>query len=210
MRRWLAFVLLFSAAPSVAQRDFLTAAEIDQLREIQEPDARLQLYVGFANQRMAQIQQLVAKEKTGRSRMIHEVLDEYTKIIDAIDAVTDDALRRRAPLDAGIKAVVEGEKRMLSSLEKIAESRPKDLEAYKFMLEQAILATRDSMELAEQDLETRAADVDAQAAKEKKEREALMRPEEVQAKRDSEQKEQEQKKKVPTLRRPGETAKEKP
>jgi len=210
MRRWLALVCLLAAAPCAAQRDFLTAAEIDMLREIQEPDARLHLYIGFASQRVAQLQQLVAKEKTGRSRMIHEVLDEYTRIIDAIDTVTDDALRRKAPLETGIKAVADGEKRMLASLTKIAESQPKDLEAYRFMLEQAIAATRDSMEHAEQDLKTRTADVEAQAAKERKEREALMRPEEVRAKRDSEQKEEEQKKRIPTLRRPGETPKEKP
>ena len=210
MKPWLALVCLLAATPGVAQRDFLTAAEIDTLREIQEPDARLQLYIGFAGQRVAQLQQLVAKEKVGRSRMIHEVLDEYTKIIDAISTVTDDALRRRSPLDLGIKAVAEGEKQMLGSLTKISESQPKDLEAYRFMLEQAIAATRDGMELAEQDLKTRTADLDAQQAKERKEREALMRPEEVRAKRDSEQKEQEQKKKIPTLRRPGEPAKEKP
>ncbi|HSW49773.1 MAG TPA: hypothetical protein VLH09_06330, partial [Bryobacteraceae bacterium] len=189
MKRWLVFACLLSAAPAPAQRDFLTAAEIDQLREIQDPDARLQLYAGFAAQRMAQLQQLVAKEKTGRSRMIHEVLGEYTSIVEAIDAVSDDALRRSAPLDAGIKAVVDGHKRMLGSLEKIAESRPKDLEAYKFALEQAILATRDSLELAEQDLKTRSSDVQAREAKERKEREALMRPEELQVKRDNEQKE---------------------
>jgi hypothetical protein len=210
MRRLLTFVCLLAASPCGAQRDFLTAAEIDTLREIQDPDARLTLYIGFANDRISQLQQLVAKEKTGRSKMIHEVLDEYTKIVDAIDAVTDDALRRRAPLAKVITDVADGEKRMLATLVKISESEPKDLEAYKFMLEQAIAATRDSMELAEQDLKTRGADVEAQAAKERKEREALMRPEEVQAKRDSEQKEQEQKKKVPTLRRPGETPKEKP
>ncbi len=210
MRRLLAFVCLLAASPCVAQRDFLTAAEVDMLREIQEPDARLTLYIGFAGDRISQLQQLVAKEKTGRSKLIHEVLDEYTKIIDAIDTVSDDALRRRAPLDKGVKDVAEGEKRMLGALVKISESQPKDLEAYKFMLEQAIAATRDSMELAGEDLKTRSGEVAAQAAKEKKEQEALMRPEEVQAKRDSEQKEQERKKKVPTLRRPGETPKENP
>ncbi|MFB3779371.1 MAG: hypothetical protein ACE141_17265 [Bryobacteraceae bacterium] len=210
MTRWLILTCLLAATTAAAQRDFLTAAEIDQLREIQDPDARLQLYSGFAAQRVSQLQQLVAKEKTGRSRMIHEVLGEYTKIIEAIDTVSDDALRRRAPLDAGIKAVAEGHKRMLSSLEKIAESRPKDLEAYKFALEQAILATRDSLELAEQDLKARSTDVEAREAKERKEREALMRPEELQVKRDNEQKEEERKKKVPTLRRPGEVPKDKP
>src|SRR5512138_3159589 len=163
MRRLLIIACLLAACPCMAQRDFLTAAEIDMLREIQDPDARLTLYIGFANDRISQLQQLVAKEKTGRSKMIHEVLDEYTQIIDAIDTVTDDALRRRAPLDKGIKEVASGEKRMLAALVKISESQPKDLEAYKFMLEQAIAATRDSMELASADVKTCTQEVDAQA-----------------------------------------------
>jgi hypothetical protein len=207
---WIVLVCLAAALPCAAQRDFLTAAEVDQLREVQDPDARLQLYIGFARQRLTLIQQLVAKEKTGRSRMIHDALDEYTKIIDAIDAVTDDALRRRAPLDAGIKAVAGGEKEMLAALSKIPESKPKDLEVYRFALEQAISATRDSLELAQEDLKSRGSAVEAKEAKERKEREALMRPEEVEAKRAAQKKEEEQKKKIPTLRRPGETVRENP
>jgi hypothetical protein len=52
--------------------------------------------------------------------------------------------------------------------------------------------------------------VRAKDAKEQKERESLMRPEEVRSKRAAEKKETEEKKKVPTLRRPDEDTKEKP
>ncbi len=210
MRLWLPTLCLLAVLPCAAQRDFLTAAEVDQLREIQEPNARLPLYIGFAKQRVALIQQLIAKEKTGRSGMIHDVLDEYSKIIEAIDAVTDDALSRRLPVDTGEKAVVEGEKQFLAAFNKISASPPKDYELYKFALEQAVLATQDSLEMAGGDLKTRAQEVQARDAKEKKEREAAMRPEEVETRRATEQKETEQKKKVPTLRRPGETAEPKP
>ena len=189
MRPLLVLVCLLAALPCAAQRDFLTAAEVDQLREVQEPNARLQLYVGFAKERVALLQQLVAKEKAGRGGMIHDVLDEYSQIIDAMDTVSDDALRRRVPLDTGTKAVAEGEKEMLASLTKISESKPKDLDIYRFALDQAISATQDSLELAQEDLKTRAADVQAEEAKEKKEREALMRPEEVEAKRAAQKKE---------------------
>jgi hypothetical protein len=119
MRACLIAMCLLAALPCAAQRDFLTATEVDQLREIQDPNARLPLYIGFAKQRVTLLQQLIAKEKTGRSGMIHEVIGEYTQIIDAIDTVTDDALRRRLPLDTGIKSVVEGEKEFLAVLNKI-------------------------------------------------------------------------------------------
>jgi hypothetical protein len=61
MRVLVAFLL--TAAAFAQQRDFLTADEIDQVREAQEPNARLLLYVQFARQRMSLLNQLLSKEK---------------------------------------------------------------------------------------------------------------------------------------------------
>lgn len=204
MRMWATFFLLLSALPCAAQRDFLRADEIDMLREAQDPNERLPLYVKFAQERVSLIQQLTAKEKPGRTAMIKEALGEYSKIIDAIDAVSDDALQHKRPADKGIAAVVAGEKGMLATLQKVAQSAPSDLTLYRFVLEQAIEATQDSLDLALEDLGTREAAVQSKEQKEKQERESVMRPEEVEAKQAEQKKEAEQKKKAPTLRRPGE------
>jgi hypothetical protein len=77
---------------------------------------------------------------------------------------------------------------------------------YKFSLEQAISTTSDSLELAMDDLGNRSADLKAKDAKERKAREAVTSPEEVQAKRAQEKQDADSQKKVPTLRRPGEAA----
>lgn len=204
MRLWLAVICLGIAPLTAAERDFLTAAEVEQVRAEQEPNKRLALYVGFAKERIAYLEQLLAKEKPGRSKLVHEVLGEYTRIIEAIDTVSDDALSRRLPLDIGLKAVVEGEKAMLAFLDRVATAPPKDSTLYQFALEQAILATEDSLDLAQQDLKSRASELAERERKERDEREAAMRTEEVQEKREAEKKEAGQKKKVPTLRRPGE------
>ena len=206
MRTWAAFFLLLSALPCAAQRDFLRADEIDMLREAQDPNERLPLYVKFAQERVSLIQQLTAREKPGRTSMIKDALGEYSKIIDAIDAVSDDALQHRRPADIGIAAVVAGEKGMLAALQKVAQSAPSDLTLYRFVLEQAIEATQDSLDLALEDMGTREAAVESKEQKERQERESMMRPEEVEAKQAEQKKEAEQKRKVPTLRRPGETA----
>jgi len=204
MRLWPAVICLWIAPLTAAERDFLTAAEVEQVRQEQEPNKRLALYVGFAKERIAYLEQLLAKEKPGRSKIIHEVLGEYTRIIEAIDTVSDDALSRRLPLDVGLKAVVDGEKAMLAFLDRVAAAPPKDSTLYQFALDQAILATEDSLDLAQQDLKSRASELAERERKERDEREAAMRTEEVQEKREAEKKETEQKKKVPTLRRPGE------
>jgi hypothetical protein len=194
--------------PAFGQRDFLTNEEIEQVRLAQDPNVRLTLYLEFAKQRLGQIEQLMAEEKPGRSTFVHDLLEQYTKIIDAVDAVSDDALRRKIEIAPGMKAVADAEKDMLARLEQIEKSEPKDISRYQFVLESAIETTRDSAELAAADLKERSTEVLATEKKQQEEREAAMRPEEVAAKRAAEKKETEQKRKVPTLRRKGEVVKE--
>src|SRR5882757_1219675 len=115
-------------------RDFLTPNEVEQVREAQDPNERLLLYVHFAQTRMDLIQQYLAKEKPGRSIFIHDNLEDYSQIIEAIDSVADDALRRNKPIDKGMLLVLDAEKDFLDKLTKIQDADPRDLDRYKFVL----------------------------------------------------------------------------
>jgi len=206
-----AFALVLIAGTCLAQRDFLTADEVDQIRQVQEPNERMQLYLVFARQRASLIEQAIAKNKPGRSKFVHDLLEDYTKIIESIDTVSDDALKRKLNISLGSKAVADTHKQLIAQLEKIRDSQPPDLSRYQFALDQAIDATRDSMELATSDLNQRSTEVLSRVEKEKKEREENMRPDEVKAKQETEKaekKDAEPKKKAPTLRRKGEVVKE--
>ena len=207
--RWLAIVVMFAVSGFAQERDFLTADEVDQLREIQEPNARLKLYVVFARQRLALLQQFLSKEKPGRSALIHDTLEDYTHIIEAIDMVADDALVRKVSLDIGMKEVATAETEMLATLQKVEDSGPKDLSRFEFVLKNAIDTTTDSKELSEEDLHKRTNDLEAQAKKEKQEKEALLGDKEKKEKA-KEKKAAEStadgkpKPKPPTLYKPGE------
>lgn len=207
--RWLAIVVMFAASGFAQERDFLTADEVDQLREIQEPNARLKLYIVFARQRLALLQQFLSKEKPGRSALIHDTLEDYTHIIEAIDTVADDALVRKVSLDIGMKEVATAEAEMLATLQKVEDSAPKDLSRFDFVLKNAIDTTSDSKELSEEDLHTRAGDLAAQEKKEKQEKEALLGDKEKkerakEKKADASTADGKPKPKPPTLYRPGE------
>jgi hypothetical protein len=206
--RFVAIVLLFAACAFAQDRDFLTPDEVDQVRDAQEPNARLKLYVEFARQRLAILQQYLSKDKPGRSVLIHDTLEDYTHIIEAIDTVADDALGRKLPLIVGMKEVATAEGEMLAALQKIEDGAPKDMARYEFVLKNAIDTTSDSKDLSDEDLHTRATEVAAQDKKEKQERDALLTDKEKKEKKSADAQatgdDGKPKRKAPTLLRPGE------
>jgi hypothetical protein len=193
------------------QRDFLTADETDQIKEAQEPNTRLSLYAKFARERIDLVKTLLARDKPGRSLMIHDTLDDYTKIIDAIDVVADDAIERKRDVKQGLGLVAAAEKEMLPLLQKIHDNPARDADRFEFALKTAIDTTADSLDSAQEDLGLRTKAVAERAAKEEKARRDAMAPTEREAREAQdkkiaadEAKKKEQEKKAPTLLRPGE------
>ncbi|MBI4889163.1 MAG: hypothetical protein HY821_00970 [Acidobacteria bacterium] len=211
----LLIALLLAVLPLAAQSDFLTTDEADQLRVAQEPDLRLPLYLRFAKQRVDLLEQLFAQKKTGRSGLIHDTLEQYTQIIEAIDTNIDDAIRRQKPLTS-LSGIAKAEREMLEVLEKFASVEAPDKGRYRFALDQAIETTRDSAELSDQDLRERTRTVEQKEVDLRKEREAMMSTEQKEAAEKEKVKLEAEKqgvpagKKKPSLYKPGEKPGDKP
>ena len=207
VRVLIATVLL--ALPAVAQREFLTNDEIEKIRVAQDPNLRLTTYVQFAKQRIDQINQQIAKDKKGRSVLVRQLLEDYTQIIDAIDTVSDDALKRGKNIDEGLVAVSNAEKKFLEQLKKIEAGQPHDLDMYEVSLKDAEDTTSESIETASADTGKRTEAVKAKAVDEKKKLESLtsseqLKEQKAQAAKAELTEDGKPKRKPPTLYRPGE------
>jgi hypothetical protein len=203
--------ILAGAVPALAQKDFLTENEIEKVREAQEPSERLKLYALFARQRLDQLQRLLEKEKKGRSLAARELLEDYSSIIDAIDTVSDDALKRGVDITEGTVEVIGSERRFLAKLQKIQERNPADLDLYEVALKEAIASTSDSMDLAKEDTRERGGKLSAEDKRTKEEAEKVLAAEDAKGKPPEEAKtadakpaDDKPKRKPPSLLRPGE------
>ncbi|MDA1313576.1 MAG: hypothetical protein O2968_09600 [Acidobacteria bacterium] len=189
-------------------RDFLTPHEADLIRVAQEPNERIEQYMHFARLRLELVRQTLLKEDAARSKLIHQNLEEYGRIIEAVDLVIDDAAADKIDLTKGLGLLAEQEKEFLAVLEKIQEAPADDSWAYEFVLEDSIEITRDSMELATEDLGDRGRRIAEADAEEKARQRTLMTPERQKDMAKAEQKVEETKQKEtskrPTLLKPGE------
>jgi len=209
----LPLLLLASQAPA-QQKDFLTPDEVEQVRETQEPDARLALYVRFAEQRISLLEQLFAKQKTGRSGLIHQTLEQYTSIIEAIDTYVENALGKKKVLTS-LASVAKAEREMHKKLQTFAEQEAPDRGRFQFVLDQAIDTTKDSADLSEQDLSQRSEEVLAKESAERQQRKEMMTPTRAEelnkdASKASAEKDGPPGKKKPSLLKPGEKIGETP
>ncbi len=209
MRSLILALLACLCLPAAVQRDYLTPDEIEQLRLVQEPGPRLQLYLRFARQRVDMLEQLFAKRQTGRSGLIHGTLEQVTQIIEAIDMNIDDAIRRQKPLES-LDALVSGQKELLSKLEALAQKEEPDRARYQFALDTALETLRDSIEMNEQDLKDRMLSVQDKEKALRQQRDELLAPdrkEELEKERkriEAEKQGVAPGKKKPTLLKPGE------
>jgi hypothetical protein len=127
LRNAILALLFFSAIPLAAQlggREPLNEKEIDQLREVaQEPDKRLKLMVEFARARLAAIDRLRSEARlaAGRGPQVHDLLEDFTKLVDEMGDNIDDYVDRKYDLRKALKFVIEGDTEFQAKLGTLKE-----------------------------------------------------------------------------------------
>ena len=137
--------------------DPLNAKEIDEMREAADyPDKRLELMTGFARARIAAIEQLRADPKSAKDRppQIHDLLQDFTSLLDEIDDNIDTYASHKTDMRKGLKLVIEADSEWRLQLRKLKEqSPPEELDQYSFVLTNAIEAVKDTGDSARKELQ---------------------------------------------------------
>jgi hypothetical protein len=166
----IAFLLLLLALPAAARkRDPLTEAEADQLREVaMEPYKRIKLMIKFTEARLVAIDQVRVDPKLAadRGKQIHDLLEDFTSIMDEINDNLDQYEGRPLDKDAvkqyhkGLKELIEADERFdlrLRTLQSAAETDPitrKEAPDFRFVLQDARDALKSNADMAREYMET--------------------------------------------------------
>ena len=137
-------------APAVrAQKDYLSALEADKVRDAENTNERIKLFVAFADDRLKKFQyELEHPSSNKHTEMLNALMNAYVGCVDDAADLIQLGIQKQENIRAGIDLMAGRSKEFLEILQKIAASGP-DLEMYKDNLDDAIEGTRDAMNDAE-------------------------------------------------------------
>jgi hypothetical protein len=162
-------LLLLSVAAAARRRDPLTEAEADQLREVaMDPYNRIKLMVKFTEARLETIDhlRLDPKQAADRGKQIHDLLEDFTSLVDEINDNLDQYESR--PLDKdtvkkyhkALKELIDADGRFdirLNALKSASETDPvtkKEAPDFRFVLQDAMDSLKSNADMAREYMET--------------------------------------------------------
>lgn len=162
-------LLLLSVAAAAKRRDPLTEAEADQLRQVaMEPYNRIKLMIKFTEARLVAVDQVRVDPKLAadRGKQIHDLLEDFTNLIDEINDNLDQYEGRSLDKDTvkqyhkGLKELIEADARFdlrLRTLKSATETDPvtkKESPDFRFVLQDAMDALKSNADMAREYMET--------------------------------------------------------
>jgi predicted nucleic acid-binding Zn-ribbon protein len=152
--RWLSLLLFaIPMPPAVAQRHAdLNPVEVDQLRDTaMEPERRLKLYIDFARQRLAKLDQIRSNPKMSvveRSSATHDGLQDFLDVYDELNDNVDTYADRKNDIRKPLRAVMEADNEFQSKLRALQDSATasqEDTKLYDFVLSNALDTIKESI-----------------------------------------------------------------
>jgi hypothetical protein len=146
----LAMLLLPLAARAQDQPDFLSPGEADKVRDAQDPNDRIKLFLDFAEDRIKKLQyELQLKSpQVDKPEILNGLLSGYSGCIGEAADRLQDAQQKGLQIRKVIKDMEKRSKEYLDTLKAIEGANGPDLPSYKDSLDDAIAGTQDALDAA--------------------------------------------------------------
>jgi len=155
----LGFAICTAAAPFVshlanahslpAQRrdkDYLSDAEADKIRDADTPALRIKLFIGFAEDRLKKFDYELNRKvpEARRTEILNALLNGYSGCVDDAADQLDVAKEKQMDIRDALKMMKEKDQQFLETLEKYDKGGA-ELDSYRETLEDAIEGTKDAL-----------------------------------------------------------------
>lgn len=143
-------ILAFSVcAFALAQKDYLSALEADKIRDADNTNERIKLFLTFAEDRLKKFQyELQHPSSNKHPEMLNALMNAYVGCVDDAADLMQLGIQKQENIRPAVDLMASRSKEFLEILNKIS-SDGTDIDSYKDNLDDAIEGTRDAMNDAE-------------------------------------------------------------
>ena len=133
----------------VDQKDYLSPMEADKIRDAETTNARIVLFVTFADDRLKKFQYELQHPSSNRhGELLNALMNGYSGCLDDAADLMQLGIEKQENIRQGVDLIATRAKEFLEALNKIAADKI-DIDIYKDNLDDAIEGTRDAMNDAE-------------------------------------------------------------
>lgn len=144
-------VLLLTSLPARAQlrKDYITNVEADKVREAQDPNDRIELFLSFASDRLKQLQYELDHPANAvrRSERLNSLLNAFASCLDEATDRMELGVEKQEDVRKGIEAMKERAPEFLAYLKDLSTNNP-ERDTFKDYLSDAIAASEDAIRSA--------------------------------------------------------------
>jgi hypothetical protein len=138
-----------SVVAQVPQKDYLSNAEADKIRDAETPNERIRLFILFADDRIKKFQyELEHPSQNNHEQMLNYLLNAYIGCVDDAADLVQLGIEKQQNVRAGVDLMATKTKEYLEVLNKV-KADAKEIEMYKENLDDAIEGTQDALNDAE-------------------------------------------------------------
>jgi hypothetical protein len=131
------------------QKDYLSSMESDKIRDAETTNARINLFVTFADDRLKKFQYELQHPSSNRhGELLNALMNGYVGCLDDAADLVQLGIEKQENIRQGVDLIATRAKEFLEALNKIAADKI-DIDIYKDNLDDAIQGTRDAINDAE-------------------------------------------------------------